>query len=102
MPGEILREFLVSENRITQDALAESMGVSRVTVNQLVNNHQAVTPEMALRLARALGTTPELWLTLQLKADLDVARRTLGSQLAAIKPLRPPSDAQAALLDKVG
>jgi len=101
-PGAILREFLVSDDRITQDALAESMGVSRITVNQLVNDRQAVTPEMALRLAKALGTSPNLWLTLQLKADLAAARRSLGRKLDTIKPLRPPTESEATLLDFVG
>ena len=100
-PGAILREFLVSDDRITQGALAESMGVSRITVNQLVNDRQAVTPGMALRLAKALGTSPNLWLTLQLKADLAAARRSLGRKLDTIKPLRPPTESEAILLDLV-
>ena len=100
-PGEVLREFLISEDRITQDALAESMGVSRITVNQLVNDRQSVTAEMALRLARALGTSPELWISLQLKADLAAARRALGRKLETIKPLRPPSESEAKLLEQV-
>lgn len=101
-PGEVLREFLISDDRITQDVLAESMGVSRITVNQLVNDRQAVTAEMALRLAKALGTTPNLWLTLQLKVDLAAARRSLGRTLDTIKPLRPPSESEAKLLELVG
>jgi plasmid maintenance system antidote protein VapI len=75
------------------------MGVSRITVNQLVNDRQAITPEMALRLAKVLGTSPHLWLKLQMKADLAAARRTLGRRLEAIKPLRPLSRAEEDLLE---
>ncbi len=87
-PGKILREFLVDGERISQEALAESLRVSRVTVNQLINGRQAVTADMALRLAKALSTTPELWLNLQRDVDLDVARRELEHELRLVKILR--------------
>ena len=89
-PGDVLREFLVGDERISQQALAESLRVSRVTVNQLINGRQAVTADMALRLAKALSTTPELWLNLQRGVDLDVASRELERELRLVKTLRKP------------
>ena len=86
----MLREFLVDGERVSQEALAEALRVSRVTVNQLINGRQAVTAEMALRLAKALSTTPELWLNLQRDVDLDVARRELQRDLRLVKTLRKP------------
>lgn len=86
----MLREFLLVDDRITQETLAQSMRVSRVTINQLINGRRAVTAEMALRLAKALRTTPELWLNLQRQVDLTVARRQLARELRSIKPIRDP------------
>ncbi len=89
-PGAILREFLLGDERISQEALADSLRVSRVTVNQLINGRQAVTAEMALRLAKALSTTPELWLNLQRDVDLHVARHEFERELRLVKIVRRP------------
>lgn len=89
-PGAVLRELLRADKRVTQERLARSMGVSRVTVNQLVNGRCAVTAEMALRLAQALRTSPDLWLNLQRGVDLAEARGKLRSQLTTIRPVRGP------------
>ena len=62
--------------------------MSRVTVNQLLNDRRDVTAEMALRLARVLGTTAEYWLNLQTKVDLYRARRRKGSEIALLEPMR--------------
>jgi antitoxin HigA-1 len=86
-PSDFLRD-LMDEFKITQDSLAEKLGTTRYSVNQLVNDRRGVSPEMALRLATAFSTTPEFWLDLQRNVDLDRARRRLGRQLKAIKPLR--------------
>lgn len=77
-PGDVLRRLL-ADRRITQDRLAEAMRVSRYSVNQLINGRRAVTAEMALRLAKALSTSPEFWLNLQRGVDLHDARRRIGS-----------------------
>ena len=89
-PGAVLRKFLIGENKISQELLADALRVSRVTVNQLINGRQAVTAEMALRLARALSTTPELWLTLQRDVDLEIARQQLAGELLRVKVVRKP------------
>jgi len=50
--------------------MAEILGVSRKTLSRIVNEHKSITPEMALRLSKALNTTPDLWLNLQKNYDL--------------------------------
>ncbi|HWA90500.1 MAG TPA: HigA family addiction module antitoxin [Rhizomicrobium sp.] len=78
---------------ITQDQLARAMAVSRLSVNQLVNGKRSITADMALRLARVLGTTEEFWFNLQRDYDLSEARRALGSKLDALTVLRKPEEA---------
>ncbi len=89
-PGEFLREHVLAGTGITQDALAEAMGVSRFTVNQIINGRRAVTADTAVRLAQVLSTTPDLWLNLQNDVDLWRARRALGEVTLALKVLRRP------------
>lgn len=86
-PGEVLRDRVIKRHRITQDQLALALGVSRLTVNQLVNNKRAVTAEMALRLARVLGTSPEAWLNMQRRVDLEEARRKRGAEIDRLSVL---------------
>jgi addiction module HigA family antidote len=87
-PGSVLRERVLKHLHINQDALAKALGVSRFTVNQVLNGRRAVTPEMALRLGQVLDTSPELWLKLQAQLDLYQARHALGSELAWLPRLR--------------
>ena len=63
---------------ISQEKLADAMGVSRLTINEIVNEKRTVTAEMALKLSKALGTDPEFWLNLQQRMDLCRARTKLG------------------------
>ena len=69
-PGEILKALYIEPMGISITQLALALGVSRKAVSAIVNGRKAVTPEMALRLSRALDTTPELWLNLQKTYDL--------------------------------
>jgi len=61
-PGEMLREDFMPDYNLTVAGLAESLGVSRQTVNELLRERRALSPEMALRLSQAFGNSPELWL----------------------------------------
>ena len=74
-PGGILRRLYLEPLNLTVTRLARALKVSRKTVSKLVNEKGAVTPDMALRLSRAFGTTPQLWLNLQQNYDLFVAER---------------------------
>ncbi|MBI1882118.1 MAG: HigA family addiction module antidote protein [Chloroflexi bacterium] len=70
-PGRILRNLYLSPLNISNTKLAESLGVSRKAISQIVNERKSVTPEMALRLSRAFpNTSPEFWLNLQKNYDL--------------------------------
>jgi antitoxin HigA-1 len=59
-PGEILREDVLPALRMTQAAFAERLGVSRLTVSEILNEKRRVTPDMAIRLGRLLGNGPRL------------------------------------------
>jgi addiction module HigA family antidote len=70
-PGRILKNSYLEPLGVTNTQLAEALGVSRKAVSAIVNEHKSVTPEMALRLARAFPyTAPEFWLNLQRAYDL--------------------------------
>lgn len=87
-PGSVLQERIVGRLGISQAELAKALGVSRFTVNQVLNGRRAVTPEMALRLGHVLDTSPELWLKLQAQVDLFEARRAIGAEIAKLPRLR--------------
>lgn len=89
-PGEVLRHEILEENGITQEKLADAMGVSRYTVNQLVNARRSVTAETALRLGRATSTSPKFWLNLQRMIDLYDAQQELAEVLERVKIIVQP------------
>jgi addiction module HigA family antidote len=84
-PGDILRYEILEENNVTQDELADAIGMSRLTVNQIINGKRSITAETALKLAVATNITPEFWLNLQMNVDLYNARENLGERLREIK-----------------
>ncbi|SIT22709.1 addiction module antidote protein, HigA family [Filimonas lacunae] len=69
-PGAMLREMYLEPLGLSVTELAGNIGVARRTVSLLINEHSGVSAEMALRLAKAFGTTPELWLNMQQGFDL--------------------------------
>ncbi|HEX5733376.1 MAG TPA: HigA family addiction module antitoxin [Blastocatellia bacterium] len=69
-PGAILREDILPDAGLSQTELADMLGVSRRTVNEIVNEHRPVTTDMALRLARFFNTTPGFWLNMQQAVDV--------------------------------
>ena len=85
-PGAILREDFLPGLAITQGRLAELLGVSRLTVSQLMHGHRALSPDMAMRLEKLLGTSAESWLRMQESVDLWDARQQ-PERFAAIKRL---------------
>jgi addiction module HigA family antidote len=72
-PGSIVKGCIEELELSVTDA-AQVLGVTRPTVSKLVNERAAVSPEMAIRLSKAFGSTPEFWLHLQLNYDLARAR----------------------------
>jgi len=85
-PGCILREDYLGVTKITVTDMAAKLGISRKTLSKILNEKGAVTPDMALRLARAFGTTPELWINLQKNYDLWHAERA-SSDWKRVHPL---------------
>ncbi len=69
-PGAILREDVLPHLRMTQKDFADHLGVSRVTVSEVIHEKRPVTPDMAMRLGRLLGNGPEIWLRMQQTLDL--------------------------------
>lgn len=69
-PGAILREDVLPHLGMTQKEFADRLGVSRLTVSDVLHEKRPVTPDMAMRLGRLLGNGPEVWLRLQQTLDL--------------------------------
>lgn len=86
-PGEMLREDFLPDYGLTVSGLADAIGMSRQSINELLRERRAVSPEMALRLARLFGNSPEFWLNAQRAVDLWEAARSLKKDVARIKPL---------------
>ena len=73
---------------LTTTGLAQKLGVSRQTVNELLPERRAVSPSMALRLFKLFGNTPEFWLNAQRAVDLWNAERENKQEIERIKPLQ--------------
>ncbi|HED04636.1 MAG TPA: addiction module antidote protein, HigA family [Candidatus Fraserbacteria bacterium] len=76
-PGTILKEMYLRPRKISLRALSEATGISRKHLSRIVNGHVGISPEVAMKLATALETTPELWLNAQRNLDLYDARQNL-------------------------
>lgn len=87
-PGEMLREDFLPDYGLTVAGLAKALGVSRQTMNELLRERRAVSPEMALRLSRLFSNSPEFWLNAQRAVDLWDAAKILKSRVRRIKPLK--------------
>ncbi len=77
-PGEVLKELCIEPLNITVTEAAEALGVSRKTLSAILNGRAGISPEMAIRLAKAFGTSPESWLNQQMQYDLWQAEQTIG------------------------
>jgi addiction module HigA family antidote len=69
-PGEMLLEEFLKPLSMTQAELADRIGVSYVRLNEIINGRRGISPSTALRLAKALGTTPGFWMNSQIAVDL--------------------------------
>jgi len=81
-PGEILLEEFLKPKKMTQLKLAQKMGVPIQRINTLINSKRDMTCETAILLSRALGTTAEFWMNLQINYDLFEARSRMVSHAA--------------------
>jgi len=82
-PGEILLEDFLKPLGMSQYRLAHSISVPPRRINEIVHGTRALSADTAIRLGRFFGTSPELWLNLQARHDLEVARHHLGARLKA-------------------
>ena len=85
-PGEFIRETYIEPFDISIRSLAESLGVAASTLARIVSERSAVSPEMALRLSKALGRSPESWLAMQDNYDLWQARKS--ADLATVQKIQ--------------
>ena len=83
-PGEHLAEFL-EELGISQYRLAKTIDVPPIRINAIIKRHMSITADIALRIGRALRTTPDYWLNLLRMYDIDLARTT--TDISNIEPL---------------
>jgi addiction module HigA family antidote len=72
-PGEILRKDFMSPLSLTAYRLAKDLKVTLPRVNEFIRERRPISADMALRLARYIGTTPQTWMNLQANFDLDLA-----------------------------
>ncbi|MGH9769499.1 MAG: HigA family addiction module antitoxin [Blastocatellia bacterium] len=87
-PGELLREEILPAAGLTQIELAARLGVSRRTVGEILRERRALSPDLAHRLARLFGTTPEFWMNLQQAVDIWNALESNRREYAKLKPLK--------------
>jgi len=87
-PGEVLMEDFIEAFGITQNKLAVSIGVPPRRINEIVHGKRAITADTALRLARFFGVSPQFWLNLQTRYELELAEDRVSEQIAAITPLQ--------------
>ncbi len=85
-PGLVLREDVLPALQMTQTELAALLGVSRLSVSELLHAKRSLSPEMAVRVATLLNTTPESWLRMQEALDLWAVRQQ-PAKMACVKPL---------------
>jgi addiction module HigA family antidote len=99
-PGRVLLERVMNPLGVSRNRLARDIDVPVGRISEIVNGKRGVTADTALRLAKYFGTTPELWMKLQIEYDLHVARTTVWNNVegrvrthkrAAAEPAIPPS-----------
>lgn len=86
-PGEVLLEEFLKPMGITRYRLAKALCVPAIRISEICSGKRSITADTALRLARALGTTPGFWLGLQADYDTEEAVKLLGDALSHVVPL---------------
>ena len=82
-PGEVIRRQCLEPLGLSVTAAAEGLGVSRNTLSMVLNGRAGISPEMAIRLSKAFGGTPESWLRQQMQYDLWQAEQRAGATRVA-------------------
>ena len=98
-PGRVVREDCLPELGLSVGSAAGALGVSRQTLDKIINGRGSVTPDMAIRFEKVFGSSAETWLRLQLAFDLAEARARETEILATVHPPKPkPQPMQPVLL----
>lgn len=87
-PGEIIRYEYLDELNMTQQQLADAIGITRVRLNEIILGKRAVTPDTAFRLAKFFNTTPEFWIGLQTNFDMWNTLQSRKKEYDTIRPLK--------------
>lgn len=87
-PGEVLRDGVFTDTGISVTDFATRLGVTRVALSRVLNGKAAISADMALRLAAALGGSAQSWLHMQANYDLWQAEKALKREVAKIAPLK--------------
>jgi addiction module HigA family antidote len=77
-PGEHIRADCIEPLGLTITETAKHLGVTRQALNNVINGHAGISPEMAVRFAKAFGGSPEVWLSMQINYDLAQTMRKIG------------------------
>ncbi|MEA4862242.1 MAG: HigA family addiction module antitoxin [Victivallaceae bacterium] len=89
-PGEVLRLEFMEPLDISQNKLAREIQVPPRRINEIVHGHRGITADTAMRLGRYFSVSPEFWLNLQTRYELDCVKRSEHSRIfAAIKAFKP-------------
>ena len=75
-PGATIRDLCLKPLKLSVTAAAEALGVSRISLSELLHGKNGISPEMSYRLSKAFGSTPEFWLRLQMAYDLAQTKKT--------------------------
>lgn len=86
-PGEFLREEYLPDLGPSVADLAERLGVTRQTVNDIVRERRGLSPDMCLRLGRLFGTSPQFWMNMQMKVDIWKSLELHREDIQSIEPL---------------
>jgi addiction module HigA family antidote len=92
-PGEVLAEDFMKPLGLTQFRVAKDIGVAALRISQIVRGQRSITADTALHLARYFGTSPDVWLRLQARYDLEVAQRQTGKRIEREVKALPPATA---------
>ena len=83
-PGDVLLKDFIEPMGITRYRVAKNINVPQRRIDLICRGEAAVSAEMALRLGRVFGTTPEFWINLQAQYDLEIAERAAGKEIAKV------------------
>lgn len=86
-PGEIIRYEFLEPLQLTQQALADAVGVTRVRINEIILGKRSVTPDTAFRLAKFFNTTADFWIGLQTNFDMWETLHSNKTEYERIKPV---------------